>query len=114
MGNQEVEMSNWIRTIDGFLLKVDSRLAYSRLVAMHDDTPKRDHIGPDDAPHRRVHDVIGDLTAGRVTEPARKGLRDALDKADAPPPRRLPDGTHRAPDGRVFRFGAARVGFWVP
>ena len=40
---------------------------------------------PDDPVHRAVRDTIDHLAKGLVTPPARKALRDSLDKADAPP-----------------------------
>lgn len=43
-----------------------------------------DPVGPNDEVHRRVEEVLGDIAAGRVVKPARKALRDAVDKADAP------------------------------
>ena len=44
-----------------------------------------DPVGPNDETHQQVERVIGDLVNNRVVQPARKALREALDKADAPP-----------------------------
>jgi hypothetical protein len=48
---------------------------------------------PKDAAHDRAFDVARDLVNGRITQPGRRLLRDALDKADvAPTGRAASDG----------------------
>jgi hypothetical protein len=82
--------------------------------ATEDAPSPRDRVGPDDEPHRRVHEVIGDILVGKVTSPARKALGDALDKANAPPPARDEKGAHRPPDSKAFRLGGPMaIGFYV-
>lgn len=50
------------------------------------DDRQLDHLGPQDAAHKAVHDAAEHLVNGRVTSaPARKQLRDALDQADKAP-----------------------------
>lgn len=48
---------------------------------------------PKDEPHDRAYDVARDLINGRITQPGRRMIRDALDKADvAPKGRAASDG----------------------
>lgn len=83
------------------------------------DEKKADYHGPKNyndseyVPHKAVHDVTEHLLNGRVTNPqARRGLRDALDKADAAP---LPAGTRKSDGalGRATRFGVQPLGLIV-
>jgi hypothetical protein len=65
-----------------------------------DPMPAAGHVaGQDDAVTRRINDTIDDIGAGRVMQPSRDAVRKALDTADMPRTGRLPDGTHRAPEG---------------
>lgn len=72
------------------------------LSAATDEPHARDPIGPADGIHDRVERVIGDIAAGRVVAPARKALRDAVDKADAPLTGRAKSD---AGIGRAIRYG---------
>lgn len=80
--------------------------------AKPDGGPKADYHGPNDQAHRAVHDVTEHLLGGRVSDvKARRGLRDALDKADKPATGRASsDGAV----GRALRCGAPQIGMRLP
>jgi hypothetical protein len=78
-----------------------------------DAGPKADYHGPNDAAHRAVHEVAEHLLGGRVSDAkARRGLRDALDKADRPAEgRKVSDQAI----GRALRFGGSpQIGLRLP
>jgi hypothetical protein len=85
----------------------------ARADAKPDDSPKADYHGPDDAAHRSIHEAAEHLMNGRVTNAnARRGLRDALDKADKPSVGRTASD-HAI--GRALRFGGSpQIGLRLP
>lgn len=75
--------------VDGMITRWNADMGCWETCAMPDakpdDGPKADYHGPDDAAHRAIHEAAEHLLGGRVTDTkARRGLRDALDKADRP------------------------------
>lgn len=70
------------------------------IVARMSDEPG--FVGPDDATHRTVNDVIKGLRNRVIVPAARKALGDALTDANKPETGRLPDGAHRAPNSKAF------------
>jgi hypothetical protein len=59
---------------------------------------------PTDAIHQEVERVIGNIAGGKVNPPARKALRGALDKAEAPPQGRAASD---AAIGRIAKMESA-------
>jgi hypothetical protein len=67
---------------------------------------------PTDAIHQEVERVIGHIAGGKVNQPARKALRGALDKAEAPPQGRAASD---AAIGRIAKMESAAplpMGVW--
>lgn len=89
-----------------------ARMRAAMADAKPDGGPAADYHGPNDPAHRAVHDVTEHLLGGRVSDAkARRGLRDALDKADKPATGRASsDGAL----GRALRFGAPQIGMRLP
>jgi len=50
-----------------------------------------DYIGPRDASHERAHEVVKDILNGRITQPARRQIQEALKSAPADP-KAFPNG----------------------
>lgn len=77
------------------------------------ENPAQDYHGPKDSDgrpltdevHERVHEVVNDIFAGRVTKPARDQLKDALDKAPEP---------KKGFPNRALSFSNQKIGLILP